>query len=594
MTNGGCVLSVKQPIEADAGAEPPRAFEDSRRLTGPNRYHGSSSVQLTPLGPAVHDGAAQGRWAGVVHALAFHLGWPDPAPRVHEHAGGLVLVFAAPSQALLTATEVNEWAWERAAPGVHAGAGFAPLHPASDQAHAHFAVRAKDEYSRPLAALRQAAQAHELPLLEDDDTVSIGEGTGSVVYPRAALPLALDVPWARLHTVPKILVTGSNGKTTTTRLLAAIAQAAGLTPGLCGTEGVVVVGQTVASGDWAGPAGARVVLRHPAVSAALLETARGGILRRGLAVARADVALITNISADHLAEQGVDDVRDVARLKLSIAHAVAGQGVLVLNGADEVLLQQAMQSPHATAARWALFAQQHDTALLQTLRQHGGVTCGARAGRLLLAQGQTEHDLGDVLTMPLTLGGAAAYNIENLAAAALAAALVGWPLAVIGAVLQNFGARPQDNPGRLERWQHQGATVLLDYAHNPDGLAQLLAVARALKPRRLALLLGQAGNRDDLAIHALARTAALARPDRVVIKELPAMLRGRAIGEVPQLLERGLLAAGLKPAQLAQQSDEETAARWLLAWAQPGDVVVLPVHTIAVREQLVALLSAAR
>jgi cyanophycin synthetase len=591
-TSEGCVLSVKQPIEADAGAEPPRAFDDSRRLTGANRYHGSTAVQLSALGRAAHDGAAQGRWAGLVHALAFHLGWPDPAPRVHEHAAGVVLAFAAPSLALFTATEINEWAWERAAPGVHAAAGFVPLHPPCEQAHAHFAARARHEYTRPLAALLQAAQAHQLPLLEDDDTVSIGEGTGCVVYPRAALPLALDVPWARLHTVPKIVVTGSNGKTTTTRLLAAIAQAVGLTPGLCGTEGVVVAGQTVASGDWAGPAGARAVLRHPAVSAALLETARGGILRRGLAVARADVALITNVSADHLADEGVDDVGDIAQVKLSVAHAVAGHGTLVLNGADDVLMQKAMQSRHATAARWALFARQHDAALLQTLRQHGGVTCGVRAGRLLLAQGQTEHDLGDIHSMPLTLGGAAGHNIENLAAAALAAALVGWPVAKIGAVLQTFGAQAQDNPGRLERWQHRGATVLLDYAHNPDGLAQLLAVARALKPRRLALLLGQAGNRDDVAINELARTAAQARPDRVVIKELPAMLRGRAPGEVTQLLERGLLAAGLKPAQLAQQSDEETAARWLLAWAQPGDVVVLPVHTHAVRAQLVALLGA--
>jgi len=567
-------------------AEIPRAFEGSRRLTGPNRWFGGTAVELEPLGPAVHDGQAQGFWLGFVHAMATALGWPDPTPRVHEHAQGLILAFAAPEDALFTATEINEWAWERAAPWRHAQAGFMPLQPASDEAAAHFRARAAAERSRPLARLKAAAADHVLPLLEDDDSVSIGEGAGSVVYARAALPLPLDVPWDRLHAVPKILVTGSNGKTTTTRLLAAMAQAAGYVPGICGTEGVFVGGQPVAHGDWAGPAGARAVLRHPLVTAAVLETARGGILRRGLAVKRADVAVITNVSADHFGEYGIDGVDDVAEAKLAVAHAVAGHGTLVLNGSDEPLLRVAMESVPAWGARWALFAREHEAALLVALRKQGGSTCGVQGGHLLLWHEGEEQDLGAVATMPLALGGAAGYQVENLAAAALAAAVAGWALAAVRSVLGSFGSRPADNPGRLELWQHRGATVLIDYAHNPDGLTQLLAVAQALAPRRLGLLLGQAGNRGDMAITELARVAAHAAPDLVLVKELPAMLRGRAPGEVPAILERGLLAGGLKPAQIVQVSDEEAAARQLLAWAEPGDVIVLPVHTAAVRAAL--------
>ena len=588
---------MSTPLPAGDAVEPRHAFDESRRLTGANRYFGGPAVVLEPSGPAALDGAAHGRWIAQVLSMTAALGWPPVPPRVHAHGqgalAGVVLVCAAPGDTLFTATEVNEWAWERAAAAHagHAAAGFDLAQPADEDSRAHFVARAEAEHSLPLQALCKFAEAQGLPWLLDDDTLSLGEGQGSEVYPRSALPLPQDVPWDRLHAVPKVLVTGSNGKTTTTRLLAAMAQAAGHTAGLCGTEGVVVGGQVVDAGDYAGPAGARAVLRHPAVTAAFLETARGGILRRGLAVQRADVALVTNVSADHLGEYGIDSLDDIAQTKLVLAHAVAGHGTLVINGDDETLLRVAVQSPHAAAAGWAAFAHEHEAGILRTLRQHGGSTCGVRDGQLLLVLDGAEHDLGAVRDMPLALGGAATFNIDNLAAAALCAAVLGLPLDAVRRVLLQFGSQPGDNPGRLQRLQHHGATVLLDYAHNPDGLAQLLAVARALQPQRLGLLLGQAGNRSDEAIVELARTAAACAPDRVLVKELPLMLRGRQPGSVPALIERGLLEGGLSPEHLAHQPDEEAAAHALLQWAQPGDVVVLPVHTAAVRERLLGVLA---
>jgi cyanophycin synthetase len=267
----------------------------------------------------------------------------------------------------------------------------------------------------------------------------------------------------------------------------------------------------------------------------------------------------------------------------------------VLNGQCDPLLRVAVHLPHAAHARWALFARQHDAPLLAALRRHGGSTCGAQDGRLVLTLDGTEHDLGAIAAMPLALGGAAGHNIENLAAAALAAAALGWPLDEVREVFARFGADPSDNPGRLERHAWQGATVLVDYAHNPDGLAQLLAVAQALRaqqasPGRLLLLLGQAGNRDDDALAELAQVAAAARPDRVVLKELTAMLRGRPPGEVPTRLRQGLLAAGLAGRAIAEGGEEDSAAGLLLADAKPGDLLVLPLHTAAVREAIVARL----
>ncbi len=567
------------------------AFEDSRRLIGANLFFDRPAVVLVAQGRAVGDPVAQRAWAGRVEALCAALGWPDPRPQARAHAGGLQLAFAAPEDSLLTATEINEWAWERSADAAHplSAEGIAPLQPLATDASAVvglFAARGERERSRPLERLRQAVSQHGLPCLVDDDTLSIGAGHASVSFARAALPLAMDVPWQRLGDVPTLLVTGSNGKTTTTRLLAAMAAAAGHVVGFCSTEGVFVGAERVVAGDYAGPAGARAVLRHPRVEWAVLETARGGLLRRGLALQRADAAIVTNVSADHFGEYGIDSVEDIAAAKLVVAHALHDGGTLVLNADDTVLMGVAARTPHAMAASRALFAEDHANPALVALRLQGGGTCAPRAGRLVLAQGGVEHDLGAVADMPLSLGGAARFNQGNLAAAALAAHAAGLPPAVIAQTLARFGADPADNAGRLERWSCNGATVLIDYAHNPDGLAQLLAVARALQPRRLGLLLGQAGNRDDAAIATLAAVAARFAPDRIWIKELPLMLRGRALGEVPALIERSLRAAGVAPERLVHEPDEAAAALALLQWAREGDVIVLPLHTPDVRARI--------
>ncbi len=182
--------------------------------------------------------------------------------------------------------------------------------------------------------------------------------------------------------------------------------------------------------------------------------------------------------------------------------------------------------------------------------------------------------------------------MSNLAAAALAGIALGLPLTAVVSTLRHFGERPQDNPGRLERWSYRGAVVLVDYAHNPDGLESLLTAARSLNPARLLLLLGQAGNRNDAAIAELAQTAARFKPDRVAIKELVHMLRGRAPGEVPEMIRRELARAGMPSDRIYTEPDEEAAARSLLDAAQPGDVVVLPVHTRDVRERLKCTLEA--
>ncbi len=547
------------------------------------------------------------------------LGWPAGPAVARVHAGGVSLSLAAPVDQLFLATEVNEWAlcaslvaadparwaglegaWIAAAREANAGAHS----PAADSdpllaeaaALARFAQLSRREANPALVALLAAAAARGLPQVLDEDSLTLGAGGGSVDLPLAQLPAPADIDWARLRDIPTALVTGSNGKTTTVRLLAACVRADGLRAGYNCTDGVFVGGEALERGDYSGPAGARRVLRERRTQAAILETARGGILRRGLAVSQAQVAVVTNVSADHFGEYGIDDLAGLADVKLTVGAVVARTGMLVLNAGDPLLRERAgalaARFGHCPPLGW--FDAAADSAALRSFAAPAIARCGVRSGRLVLDYHGATHDLGAITAMPLTVGGAAQYNIANLAGAALAAAALGVRPATIAAVFATFGTVPEDNPGRLMRFTRDGYTVLVDYAHNPDGLRGFLSVARHLQGSgsRLALLLGAAGNRQDADIAALARVAAQFRPDLVVVKENEHHLRGRAPGEVPRLLEAELRRCGLADAALPPAAPGEVeGARRALAWARPGDVIALTVHAASARSEVIALLA---
>jgi UDP-N-acetylmuramyl tripeptide synthase len=437
-----------------------------------------------------------------------------------------------------------------------------------------------------LMALLDAARGRGMPALLDDEALSLGLGNRGRTWPLAALPTLDAVPWHTLGRIPTAMVTGSNGKTTTVRLLAAMLRAQGLRTGHSCTDGLFIGSEALDSGDYSGPAGARTILRDPRVEAAVLETARGGMLRRGLALDTTDVAVITNISADHFGEYGIHTLEDLAAAKLTLARAVAPGGRLVLN-ADDPLLRHA--GPAHDRVDWFtldLTAARQRVAVREDTR-----LCGIDDGHLALDAGGATEPLLPITEITIAMGGDARHNLANAAAAALAAVALGVPLMRIAGVLRDFGRRHSDNPGRLQRWAVGGIEVLLDYAHNPDGLDQLLRIAQTRRQAgRLALLLGQAGNRDDAQIRALAGVAAQHRPDLVVLKDLDGYLRGRAAGEVAQLLRGVLRDAGLPPEALPVHLREVDAARAALAWARPGDVVVLPIHALTAKQAVGALL----
>lgn len=571
------------------------AFEDSRRLTGGNVYFAGPGAALEAAAGAAADAATLARWAGNIAAARAALGWPVGPVLVRPHASGASLAFEAPFDQLYAATEVNEWAWTAAvAPtsGDPGAAYLAPGHAAcrdADSALHTLRAVAAAEANPALVALRAAAHARGLPFLFDDDEATVGAGRGAATWPVHALPAADAIDWAALHDIPSALVTGSNGKTTTVRLVAAMTRAHGWPTAHSCTDGVFFDGVELESGDYSGPTGARTALRQPQAQAAVLETARGGLLRRGLAVERVRAAVVTNVSEDHFGEYGVHGLADLARVKLTVARAVADDGLLVLN-ADDALLRDLGAASDRSLGWFALDA---EAPWLVAHRARGGATCGVRAGRLQLHWQGEDHDLGAVADMPLALGGRATYNVANIAAASLAASAMGVPPATIAGALARFGAGTGDNPGRLQHWRFDTLDVFVDYAHNPDGLHGFLrAIGAGERGGRLALILGHAGNREDADLRAVAATAAAYRPELVVLKDIGGYERGRAAGEVAGIMRATLLASGVGADAIETRLDEVEAARRPLEWARAGDLLALPVHELSARASVVRLLDA--
>ncbi|MEP6574431.1 MAG: Mur ligase, partial [Gemmatimonadota bacterium] len=285
------VTNAEGITDAPEAGDPPTGdvvmvLEDSRRLTGPNLLLDRAGAVLDIEMPDALAEPAIEAWESAARRMLGAIGWDKEQTAVHRFPGGASLAISAPIDALYAATEVNEWAL--------AAANKALINrrsPSLDDEATRLRGLIVAESSPAMIALRDAAGARGVRFLWGDGVVSVGSGTGARSWPIEKIPSPDAVPWDVINDVPVALVTGSNGKTTTVRLLGAMIASAGLVPGVSSTDSVSIGGEPLVSGDWAGPGGARLVLRDSRVQVAILETARGGILRRGLAVERAEAAL---------------------------------------------------------------------------------------------------------------------------------------------------------------------------------------------------------------------------------------------------------------------------------------------------------------
>jgi UDP-N-acetylmuramyl tripeptide synthase len=545
---------------------------DSRRLTGPNLLWDLEGAILDVALSDEEAGPVTEAWVRQAGRILEAVGWAAEELCVRRFPSGANLALSAQIDRLYTATEVNEWAWDAA---VAAMAGREPSDSEVAEAATRLREAAEQERNPALIALRDAAGRRRLSFLWDADYVTLGLGAGSLTWRTDDLPTPREVPWDQVSDIPVVLVTGTNGKTTTVRLLAAMVRAAGAVPGTTSTDRVEVGGEVLDEGDCSGPGSARTLLRDRRVEVAILETARGGILRRGLAVRRADAAVVTNVAADHLGELGVYDLASLAETKLVAARVVKPQGRVVLNADDPELVTRTCR--FGAPVVW--FTLDPDRPGFDDLLVAGDAGCTLEDGELVRYGEERRQVVARVDEVPIAFGGAARHNIANALAAIGLGGAIGLPLDAMSEGLRSFRSTPEDNPGRGNLMEVGGVRILVDYAHNPHGLAALLAFAASLPASRRLIVLGHAGDRDEAAIRELARAGWTFRPDLVVIKEIVEMLRGRNPGEVPAILEDELLRLGASPDALVRAENDVDAVRKALAWARPGDLLVLLVHT---------------
>ncbi|MDW7651974.1 MAG: cyanophycin synthetase [Bacillota bacterium] len=369
--------------------------------------------------------------------------------------------------------------------------------------------------------------------------------------------------------VPLFSVTGTNGKTTTTRMLEYIMRQHGLVTGMCCTDGIYISGNQVQRGDMTGPGGARSVLANPDIEVAVLETARGGIIRRGLGYDRADVAIICNVRPDHLGQDGIETMDDLVHVKSLVAEAVYPSGTVVLN-ADELHVND-------IAGRvWTdiiFISRQGENIRVRRHLGKGGRALFVRRGMILAAIGSRVTPVARVSDFACTFNGRAGHQVENILCALAACWGYGLLPQTAGRYLRNFGATVADNPGRANLYQTHGVHVLVDYGHNPDGIAKTGELANKLKKGRSICVVGVPGDRCDELVM-MAGNAAGRAFDLLIIKE-DRDLRGRAEGEVARLLLKGALAAGKEMDNIVVQADEQLAVKKAFSMAKPGDLVVI-------------------
>jgi cyanophycin synthetase len=471
-----------------------------------------------------------------------------------------------------TATDAVAAAAGTAVQGLHTGLGLAPPRVTSRTSVDGRRVAVAFPWRRRTISQAIAAAAARVALGISSQRRELRGLRAVTLGPLPSLPAAR---------IPIVAVTGTNGKTTTTRLIAHIADVAGLRVGMTNSDGIYLRGEMVEAGDWTGFGGAARVLSEPAIDLAVLETARGGILLRGIGYAANDVAVVTNVSADHLGLQGIDTVDELADVKAAIVRITKRSGWAVLNAEDS----RAWAMRRQTRAGWYAFGlDPHAPQLAAALERGGRAAVLDRGWLVLRGAGRRAVRLARADELPVTFAGLSRYNIANALAAAAAADALGIPTRRIAAGLRSFAQDSAANPGRLNLYERRGVLTLIDFAHNEAGLAGLLDVCRALaaggadgrRAGKVRLALGTAGDRTDEILRALGILAGRAADD-VAISEKRHYLRGRDLEEMNAILRDGVAEGGYGREVKAYET-ELAALEGLLERSRRGDVVAVMAH----------------
>lgn len=559
-------------------------LDDSRRLTGKNLLWNKPGAIIDAYIEGVDKLELVHVWQAYVSQLLGRVGWQEQQTCYRIFNNGVNLALSAPLDGLYAAVSLNDIAWRMVE--LHYDLPISPFDEDSTLSNGEFDLDLKVEElqheinteSNPeLLALILASDQKNAPYLVDDDAFSLGFGASTQIWPIKQLPNPADIQWQHYQRVPSVYVTGTNGKSTTVRLLSKMFSKAAYCCGVTSTDFIKVGDDIIDTGDYSGPSGARILLRENNLEAAVLEVARGGLLRRGLPIADVDAAIITNVAEDHLGQYGINDLAGLTSTKFMVTKGLSNNKPLILNADDLNILRHYKANQTQLSRNICWFSIDENNPKLISHRQMGGSNCFVRNNRLIYQSASEESDIIGINDIPMTLNGAALHNVRNALGAIATAKNLGLNHEAIRGALLEFKSDASDNPGRGNLYTIKGATVIVDFAHNVHSMDAMAGTLNAMPAKRKILMLGHAGDRRNDEIAALTQSILDINPDLLIITETTEYLRGRELGEIPSIISQNALSSGLTVAQLSYSDSPLAGAKKAISAIKDGDLVFLMV-----------------
>lgn len=542
----------------------------SKRLIGPNLFFDHTGTVLDI--PLTHDQKYLVRlWHHQVHALLPELGWGDIQTAYKIYNQGIRLALQAPFDITLAACDVIDFTWASVRQYIEKGYFKTP-----EEAKEALLPLIYEQQNLKVRQIYQLGTSKGFNVFYDPDNRQITIGSGNQCFQACIDDIEVDdINWAKVGDIPVVLITGTNGKTTTVRLTSFLCQVNEKGVGYCSTDWVMINGEVIDYGDYSGPTGNRYVLTNPDIDVAVLEVARGGLCTRGLAITNVTAASVTNVSADHLGMDGIETVEQMAEAKSIVYKTVARKGHAIVN-LDSPEIKSRYESGLIEGTK-VFFSQKMTEHQLRPFFQQAAYIAFIKNGFFVLQTQQNEHTIAEIDAVPITVRGYATHNIENV----LNAICLGYELGLtpeeIAKGLKSFQNSAENNFGRANVYYYNGATFIIDFAHNPKALESICNMALAYKPERVWLMWGQTGDRLNL-VDKMCQITAEFNPDFMLIKDVPGYLRGAEEGEMPTAIEQGLLKYGMTEDKLKHFEDEIPGLQYALDHAKPGDVHIMLIH----------------